>query len=75
MICPLPAYWMCHAIIALAIATLVSFVLPLWLGLAIGAGFYAVRETLQWMGGKPFDWPGLLAPVIACAIAGALSWL
>lgn len=73
MICPLPRYWMCHAIIALAIAAFASLVLPLQLGLALGAGFYVVRETLQWLGGKPFDWPGLLSPVIACVIAGVLA--
>lgn len=68
MNCPFPRYYVCHAIIALAI------MLALWpfagvlIGALAGIGFYAVREFLQWRGGKPFDWPGVISPTAACVV-------
>lgn len=73
MTCPFPRYWICHALIALAVAVVVWPFLGLTFGLLIGAGFYAIREIIQWRNGKPFDWPGLLAPVLACAVVLAIS--
>ena len=71
MTCPLPRYWMCHALIALAIAAVLWPVLGLTAGLASGTAFYAGREFTQWEQGGgpglPFDWPGLLAPALLCA--------
>jgi hypothetical protein len=81
MTCPLGRYWICHAVAALGIGIALWPLLGLPAGLMIGAGFYTVREIVQWRSGLPFDWPGLLAPVIACAaalmlyeIAGATGW-
>lgn len=66
MACPFPRYWMCHIAIALAIAVVVWPFLGLTAGLAAGATFYIGREITQWESGLPFDWKGLLAPVLAC---------
>lgn len=68
MTCPLP-YYLCHAVIALGIATVLWPVLGLKAGLAAGAAFYVGREFTQWEGGSPFDWQGLAAPLIVCVIA------
>jgi hypothetical protein len=71
MNCPLPRYYLCHAVIALLIAACLWPLLGLNAGLAAGVSFYAGREFTQWEGGLPFDWPGLLAPFatgIACLI-------
>lgn len=71
MDCPLPRYYLCHAVIALLIAACLWPLLGLNAGLAAGVSFYAGREFTQWESGKPFDWPGLLAPFatgIACLI-------
>jgi len=77
--CPLPRYYFCHAIISLIIAAV------LWpvfggAGLAAGIAFYAGREFTQWEQnsgpGLPFDWPGLLAPTLACSFIYIISiWL
>lgn len=76
--CPLPRYWLCHIVISLLIAAVVAAglwafvgVLGVYAGLAIGGGFYAAREVVQWRSGLPFDWPGLIAPVGACLAASA----
>lgn len=78
MRCPLPRYYFCHVVFALLIAgaTTLVFWWPLGLivsaafGLGIGAGFYGGREFTQWEqgggAGLPFDWPGLVAPVLIC---------
>lgn len=70
MQCPLPRYYFCHAVIALLIAVALWPVFSLTAGLCAGVAFYAGREFTQWEqgGGKglPFDWPGVLAPVIVC---------
>lgn len=76
MQCPLPRYWMCHAVIALAIAVAIWPLLGLVAGLAAGAAFYAGREHAQWQQGGgpglPFDWLGLMVPVGTCMAAIAL---
>lgn len=66
MTCPLPRYWMCHIGIALLIAVTVWPFLGLVAGLSAGAAFYCGREYTQWESGKPFDYAGLLAPLLTC---------
>lgn len=66
MNCPLPRYWMCHAVVALLIAAAVSPFLGINAGLSAGVAFYAGREFTQWESGLPFDWKGILAPLVAC---------
>jgi len=70
MTCPLPRYYLCHVVVALAIAAVLWPVLGLAAGLSAGAFFYVGREFTQWEqgggAGLPFDWPGLLAPAAAC---------
>lgn len=68
MNCPLPRYYLCHALVALLIAAAIWPVLGLVAGLAAGTAFYAGREFTQWESGLPFDWKGLAAPFIACLI-------
>lgn len=68
MNCPLPRYWMCHAVIALLIAAAIWPVLGLVAGLAAGTAFYAGREYTQWEAGLPFDWKGIAAPLMVCLI-------
>ena len=68
MNCPLPRYYLCHAVIALLIALFLWPLVSLEAGLAAGTAFYAGREFTQWESGMPFDWKGLLAPFIACLI-------
>lgn len=73
MICPLPTYWMCHAVIALLIAAVLWPVLGLTAGLAAGIAFYAGREHAQWESGLPFDWKGIAAPALVCAFVLLLT--
>lgn len=68
MNCPLPRYFLCHAVIALLIAAAIWPVLGLVAGLAAGTAFYAGREYTQWEAGLPFDWKGIAAPLLACLI-------
>ena len=68
MNCPLPRYWMCHIVIALAIASVVAPFLGLTAGLSAGVAFYADREYTQWEIGLPFDWKGIAAPFIVCLV-------
>ena len=68
MNCPLPRYYLCHAVVALLIAAAIWPVLGLVAGLAAGTAFYAGREYTQWESGLPFDWKGIVAPFIACLI-------
>lgn len=72
MECPLPRYWMCHTAVALSIAVALWWPLGLVAGLAAGAFFYVGREFTQWEQGGgpglPFDWLGLVAPVVVCAV-------
>jgi len=64
--CPLPRYFMCHAVVALTIAAVLWPFLGLDAGLAAGTAFYAGREYTQWESGLPFDWKGVAAPAAAC---------
>lgn len=75
MQCPLPRYWQCHIVIALAIAVVVWPFLGVEAGLASGASIYIGREFTQWESGLGFDWKGLVAPVAACLAVLALSWV
>lgn len=68
MNCPLPRYFMCHALIALVIAAAVWPLVSLEAGLAAGTAFYAGREYTQWESGLQFDWKGLLAPFATCLV-------
>lgn len=76
MKCPFPYYWMCHIAVALLVAITLWPLIGLIGGLASGAMFYVGREFTQWEqgGGKglPFDWRGLLAPVIVCVVGIAI---
>jgi hypothetical protein len=77
--CPLPRYFHCHAAVALIIAAVLWPVLGLPAGLAAGAAFYVGREFTQWEqgggSGLPFDWPGLVAPLLACLAVLAVYWV
>lgn len=66
--CPLPWYFMCHAVIALIIAAVIWPVLGLPAGLAAGVAFYAGREFTQWESGLSFDWKGIVAPAVVCLL-------
>lgn len=70
MTCPLPRYYLCHAVFALIIAACLWPFLGLAAGLAAGVAFYAGREFTQWEQGGgpglPFDWPGIVAPFAVC---------
>ena len=72
MTCPLPRYYLCHAVFALLIAAALWPVLGVVAGLAAGVAFYAGREFTQWEQGGgpglPFDWPGIGAPFVVCLI-------
>ena len=68
MNCPLPRYWMCHALVALLIAAILWPLVGLPAGLCAGVAFYAGREFTQWESGLPFDWKGIAAPFIACFV-------
>lgn len=68
MNCPLPRYYLCHAVVALLIAACLWPILGLNAGLAAGVAFYAGREFTQWESGLQFDWKGLLAPFIICSL-------
>lgn len=75
MQCPLPRYYLCHAVISLIIAAVLAVFIGLPAGLAAGTAFYAGREYTQWEGGLPFDWKGLLAPFAACLTVLLISYL
>jgi hypothetical protein len=66
MQCPLPRYYLCHAVIALIIAAVLWWPLGLTAGLSAGVAFYAGREYTQWESGLPFDWKGIAAPAFIC---------
>lgn len=73
MNCPLPRYYLCHAVVALLIAAAIWPLLGLNAGLSAGVAFYAGREFTQWESGLPFDWKGILAPFVACLIILIIS--
>lgn len=79
MQCPLPRYYLCHAVVALLVAVIAWPLVGLRGGLAAGIAFYAGREYTQWEqgggSGLPFDWKGILAPVIVCSIVFALIFV
>ena len=83
MNCPLPRYYLCHSLVSIIIAFAVAPVLGLEAGCAAGAAFYAGREYTQWEqgggAGLPFDYKGIIAPVLTCAlglaIGGVFGWL
>lgn len=75
MSCPLPRYWMCHIVIAMAIGVVLAPFSDLVAGLLAGMFFYVGREFTQWEQGggpgRPFDWKGLIAPILACCAVWA----
>ena len=73
MNCPLPRYYLCHAVTALIIASVLWWPLGLTAGLSAGVAFYAGREFTQWESGLPFDWKGIAAPSLACLIVLIIS--
>lgn len=58
-------HWLHHAVIAL--------VLMLCVGLVAGVMFYAGREVRDREKLGTWDWPGLIAPVVAC-VAVWCAW-
>ncbi|MBG1232962.1 hypothetical protein [Aestuariivirga litoralis] len=64
--CPLGRYYICHIAVALIIAVCLWPLFGLDAGLCAGAAFYCGREFTQWQSGLPFDWKGLLAPLLIC---------
>ncbi len=64
-------YYISHALVTLVIAGVLWPVLSLPVGLVAGVAFYVGREFTQWEQGGgtglPFDWPGIIAPLITCA--------
>lgn len=70
--CPFGRYYICHAIVALIIAVVIWPIFGLNAGLAAGGAFYVGREFTQWEGGLPFDWKGILAPLLAVAAVKAI---
>lgn len=78
MRCPLPRYYLCHAVIALLIAVAVWPFVGLDGGMAAGAAFYAGREFTQWEqgggAGLPFDWKGVVSPAVVCGIVIAIHY-
>ena len=73
MQCPLPRYYLCHALVALTICVVLWPFLGLVAGLAAGAAFYAGREFTQWESGLPFDWKGIAVPTITCTAVYVVS--
>lgn len=73
MNCPLPRYYLCHAIVSLIIAAVLWWPLGLTAGLAAGVAFYAGREFTQWESGLPFDWKGIVSPFVVCLSVLLLS--
>lgn len=75
MLCPFGRYYVCHALVALAIALVLWLPFGLHAGLAAGGAFYAGREYTQWESGLPFDWKGAAAPIGLMLILFGLSKL
>lgn len=73
MNCPLPQYYLCHAVISLIIAAVLWWPLGLNAGLSAGVAFYAGREFTQWESGLPFDWKGIAAPALICTAVYLVS--
>jgi len=68
-------YWVAHALVALGIALVIWPLLGIPAGLAAGVAFYAGREFTQWESGLPFDWKGMLAPLVACSVVLGVYYL
>ena len=73
MNCPLPRYYLCHAIVSLIIAAVLWWPLGLNAGLSAGVAVYAGREFTQWESGLPFDWKGIAAPALICTAVYLVS--
>ena len=73
MHCPLPRYYLCHAMVSLIIAAVLWWPLGLNAGLSAGVAFYAGREFTQWENGLPFDWKGIAAPALICTAVYLVS--
>ncbi len=74
-------YWLEHAFLALMIQVVSGTALDVLLlstdgvtaGTAAGIAFYAGREIRDRQKLDRWDWPGLIAPTIACLIVWALA--
>ncbi len=70
--------WAMHALICAAIVCVVSRVVTPWLALAVGAGFYLIREILQqrakWFSNTFDAKVGAVNDVLSAWIGGALMW-
>lgn len=66
-------YWLRHIVIALAIMAVTGWIFGAGIGALIAAGFYLGHELrdlfVRHKHGDRFDWPGLLAPWCAVALA------
>ncbi len=73
-------YWLEHVFVAVTIQVVVGTLLDVTLlstdgvtaGTAAGIAFYAGREIRDRQKLGRWDWPGLIAPVLACLIVWAL---
>ncbi len=73
-------YWLEHAAVALAIQIIVATLLDVMLwstdgvtaGTAAGIAFYAGREIRDRQKLGRWDWPGLIAPTVACLLVWGL---
>lgn len=63
MNCPLPRYWICHALVAATICAVASPFIGVVGGAAAGAAFYVGREVRDREKLGAWDWPGLITPI------------
>jgi len=72
-------YWLHHIVVAIAIQLVVGLIVDIALlspdglgvGTASGIAFYVGREVRDRQKLGRWDWPGLVAPVVACLIVWA----
>ncbi len=73
-------YWVHHIVVAALIQLAVTVLTsgfnvtddPVTVGVASGVFFYAGREQVQYADKGYFDWPGFMAPLVACNAVGIL---
>ncbi len=69
MTCPLPRYWLCHALVAQIVMWVSAPLIGIAGGAVAGAAFYIGREVRDREKLGTWDWPGLISPVAANALA------
>ena len=75
MTCPLPRYYLCHALVAQVIMWALAPIFGLTAGALAGAAFYIGREVRDREKLGTWDWPGLAAPVAVNAVVLGLTSL